>query len=158
MHIVKKGDVLYKIDDLVIKRFFTGEYFEEIPILTDHSNFEGIYAGNEGVVLYSLSKSGLIKIFGDDYKNDLLYSIFLHTLKSSILFKETDNSLFAEIFSFFSLKLYNSGDVIYNYNNYKKLVIVLDGNFVYDVSLYKYFIIIPSSFYYYFIRKIEQLP
>ena len=87
----------------------------------------------EETILYIIPQKAFIEILGVDYQYNLIYPYFKAVMMGNALFGKIFNELIlVPVYSIFTVKQYNIGDIVYKKGSKGKLVILFEGELVFD--------------------------
>jgi CRP-like cAMP-binding protein len=126
IYIIASGTVKCHIENSLQKRLQQGDYFGDIALFCSMESLF-TYSCNSDVVLFELKFSHVIEILGENYLKDIIFTIFLNTMKNSEYFsRHLAKHSINNFFNLFSLKYYFKDVVITQ--KQPKLCIIISGN------------------------------
>ena len=112
MYFIKSGSVKCQIKKKDFAILNKNEYFGQNSILFDIARTMDVIA-REKTVCYQISREDLRDIFGANYKNKILFSLFHSIIANHEIMKDIIlNSFCEEIFDIFNLKIYKNNEKI----------------------------------------------
>lgn len=125
IYMIAKGNILCCKNGQVVKKLSEGDYFGEIALFVHMESYFNISFEDEATI-YELPYRSILKIVGDNYIKDIIYSMFIGAVKRcGELSKHLNkDSLFA-FFNLFNLKYYFKDEVTTFLN--KKICVVVSG-------------------------------
>ena len=134
IYLVKSGSLLLiNNDNKNINYLYPKDYFGEKEIILDiNDKFSYNLISNEFSSCYVITKEILIEAIGQNYKDEILFSIFKNGILKNSFFKTILlESYFQNIFSLFKIKIYKNEELIYSKNfknnENEKAVLILNG-------------------------------
>ena len=130
IYFINTGSVVYMNGDKEIKTLRMNSYVGLLEILLQIDIEDVITC--ERSTFFKLKEKDLRYVLGENYINDILFSLFKKYIQCNLYFSELINETNNKaIFSKFKLETYDKYEKINTKNlNLKRLIIILDGNFI----------------------------
>lgn len=138
LYIIKEGSVSCIKNGEKIKKLSCKDYFGEISILLETKRSMSISSCNNSVC-YQITKSVLIKILGENFRQVLLKSICIEAFLNCKFMKHMImDHYFDNIFPLFKLNLSKNNQVIIKSKHYeeRKIVIIVQGTLIKVIIFY----------------------
>ena len=131
LYIVKEGEVNCSLNGRVVRTLKKGDNFGERSILVDSTRSLDVIAKTK-CVCYSISKSTLKTMLGDDYRTLLYLNFVKSSFTKSKHFKTFNVKLLDKVLEIFQGINLNQNDIAFEkgYIKSSKLVVVIDGNLI----------------------------
>ena len=131
MYIIKKGEVNCIKNGKIIRTLVQGDNFGQKALLEGNRRTLDVVAKTD-CILCSISIEFFKNQFGEDFKDQLYFSLLGIAFKKSKSFNSINSNMLAKTFLHFRFKNFKKDEVIYESgtNANKKLCVVLEGNIV----------------------------
>ena len=131
IYIIKEGEVNFLVNNQLVRTKKRSEYFGQNGLFEGHRRETDAIA-KTNCVIFTISNDFFQNQFGEDFKDQLYFSLLKISLLQSHNFKTINASILNKAFKFFKFRSVRKGTVIYRKGTemHKKMCVILEGNVI----------------------------